>query len=246
MEPTNRPPDPSARRWRTAFLVSAAIQALALLMLGGLALAAPRLIHRFVFGPGHVRQVTQFAMLPVAPGDTVFLGDSITEAVHWDELFPAVVARNRGIGGDTVGEVLARLDPILRGRPRRVFVMAGTNDLRTGVPLERSARDFEALLERFQQESPDTEVYVQSVLPRTQAYAPRIRALNERFKQIAKGHGATYLDFFDDFADPRGAIRGEYSNDGLHLLGEGIEVWARLLTPYVLTTPTPPSSRSAE
>jgi len=40
----------------------------------------------------------------------LFLGDSITEQGMWHEWLPEVPTLNRGIGGDTVHEVQARLD----------------------------------------------------------------------------------------------------------------------------------------
>lgn len=226
-----------ARRWRRAFAVAATGHLLLALTAVGLAVASPTLIHRFVFGPGHVRQTSQFEMLPIQPSDVVFLGDSITEAVQWHELFPAITSRNRGIGGDTVGEIRARIEPILRGQPRKLFLMAGTNDVRIRRDPDSTIADLESILERFQQESRGTAVYVESVLPRSPKYRSRIRALNRRIEETTRRHGATYLDFFDAFADERGAIRPEYSNDDLHLLGPGIRLWAQLLTPHVLDAP---------
>lgn len=238
LNPPSEPPggaagDAAARRWRRAFLVVAAVVAIELVLGAGAAFEAPALIHHVAFGPGHRRQVTQFERLAIAPGDVVFLGDSITEAVQWHELFPAVSARNRGIGGDTVEEVAARLDPIVRGHPRKLFLMVGTNDLRLRLPIERSIAAYDAMLERVRRESPDTKVFVEAVLPRSERYAPRIRAFNARLQEMAEHHGAVWLDWFDSFADEHGVIRPAYSNDDLHLLGPGIELWARLLAPYV-------------
>lgn len=222
-----------ARRWRRAFVASAALLAAGLVAAAGVAYEAPALIHRFAFGPGHRRQTTQFERLQITPADVVFLGDSITEAVQWHELFPEASARNRGIGGDTVGEVASRLDPIVHGRPRKLFVMVGTNDVRLRVPLDESMAVYERMLERVRRESPTTELFVQAVLPRNERYAPRIRAFNTRLREVTARHGASWLDWFDTFADERGVIRPAYSNDDLHLLGPGIELWARLLAPYV-------------
>lgn len=228
--------DPSAvvaRRWRRAFFAVAGLVAIELVLGAGVAFEAPALIHRVAFGPGHRRQITQFERLAIAPADVVFLGDSITEAVQWHELFPAASARNRGIGGDTVDEVAARLDPIVRGHPRKLFLMVGTNDVRLRVPLDQSMAAYDRMLDRLRREAPETEVFVAGVLPRNERYAPRIRAFNARLREVAARHGAIWLDFFDAFADERGVIRPDYSNDDLHLLGAGIELWARLLAPYV-------------
>ncbi len=230
--------DEQARRWRRAFVIAAAGHLLVALTASALAVASPGLIHRFVFGPGHIRQASQFEMLPIQPSDVVFLGDSITEAVQWHELFPAITSRNRGIGGNTVGEIRARIEPIVRGQPRKLFLMAGTNDVRTRRDPDATLTDLESILERFQQESRGTAVYVESVLPRSPKYASSIRALNRRIEQVTRRHGATYLNLFDAFADEQGAIRPEYSNDDLHLLGPGIRLWVQLLSPYVLDAPT--------
>ncbi len=235
-DPAAGRPAPSAvavRRWRRAFLGVAALVAIALGLGAGLAFEAPALIHHFAFGPGHRRQITQFERLAIGPSDVVFLGDSITEAVQWHELFPAVSARNRGIGGDTVEEVGARLDTIVRGHPRKLFLMVGTNDVRLRLPIERSIAAYDAMLERVRRESPETKVFVEAVLPRSERYAPRIRTFNARLQEMAERHGAVWLDWFDAFADPQGVIRHAYSNDDLHLLGPGIELWTRLLAPYV-------------
>lgn len=227
------PPATAARRWRRAFFAVAALVGIELALGAGFAFEAPALIHHFAFGPGHRRQVTQFERLSIGSNDVVFLGDSITEAVQWHELFPAISARNRGIGGDTVEEIESRLDPIVRGHPRKLFLMAGTNDVRLRVPLDQSMAAYDRMLDRLRRESPETEVFVEGVLPRNERYAPRIRAFNARLEAVAARHGAIWLDWFDAFADERGVIRPAYSNDDLHLLGPGIELWAQLLAPYV-------------
>lgn len=238
MKPASELPDgaagyTAARRWRRAFFAVAALVAVEPVLGAGVAFEAPAVIHHVAFGPGHRRQITQFERLPITSADVVFLGDSITEAVQWHELFPAVSARNRGIGGDTVEEVAARLDPVVRGHPRKLFLMVGTNDVRLRLPLEHSLAAYDALLERVRRESPETKVFVEAVLPRSERYAPRIRAFNARLREVTERHGVTWLDWFDSFADEHGVIRPAYSNDDLHLLGPGIELWARLLAPYV-------------
>ena len=71
----------------------------------------------FFIQPAHERWVSQFEELAVTPGDTVFLGDSITEGGSWHELFPDSSVRNRGIGGDVTAGVLARIDQVRLGQP---------------------------------------------------------------------------------------------------------------------------------
>ena len=61
--------------------------------------------------------------------DYVMLGDSITEGGLWSEFFPDVKIANRGVWGDTTGDILSRMDSVYLLKPKKVFIMAGFNDL---------------------------------------------------------------------------------------------------------------------
>ena len=61
---------------------------------------------------------SQQESLPVRPHHTVMLGNSLTERGAWAEYFPEAHVINRGIGGDCVAGMAARLDSIVAGRPR--------------------------------------------------------------------------------------------------------------------------------
>ena len=75
------------------------------------------------------QKVDFFRQVPIKPGDIVFVGDSLTEGARWDELFPDKPVINRGINADTVNGVLLRLDDIISGKPAKIFLLIGTNDL---------------------------------------------------------------------------------------------------------------------
>jgi hypothetical protein len=61
--------------------------------------------------------------------EVVMLGDSLTELGEWQEMFPEVKIANRGISSDMTSGILERLDEVMEARPRKVFLMAGINDL---------------------------------------------------------------------------------------------------------------------
>ena len=73
-----------------------------------------------------------FEVLPVYSSDIVFLGNSITDGCEWAELFNNRHVKNRGISGDRSGWLLDRLDPIVGGHPKKLFLMIGVNDLAAG------------------------------------------------------------------------------------------------------------------
>jgi lysophospholipase L1-like esterase len=204
--------------------------ALNVLVAGGLAY--------FGLGPGRsvlmrgfledhqARLVSSFEAFPLVPDDIVFLGDSITEGGPWEELFPDLRVRNRGIGGDTSDGVLRRLEQVTRAEPDKLFLLIGTNDLYRGDSEDELVANIIEILDRLKQETPDTEVYLQSVLPRAADYRERIEALNARLAEVALEHGSEWIDLYPHFVDPEtGAIRAELSNDELHLLGPGYALW---------------------
>ncbi len=170
----------------------------------------------------------------VEPGDIVFLGDSITEGGAWEEMFPGVPTKNRGIGGDTSQGVLHRLDTVTVGRPAKVFLEIGTNDLSAFVSAEDIAANVGQIIDTIHADSPGTKVYVQSVLPRDGFLTDDVQQLNQMLGPIVSAHGARWIDIFSLFVGPQGdSIRDDYANDRLHLMGPAYVVWRDALDPYV-------------
>ena len=108
-----------------------------------------------------------FKVLDVASDHIVFIGNSITNMHAWCEAFGNPKVINRGVSGAVSDETLANLEAILRGKPAKAFLMIGTNDLGTqGINRpERVAANVRHMLNRFQKESPATQLFVQSILP---------------------------------------------------------------------------------
>lgn len=175
--------------------------------------------------PSHERWVSQFEVIRVKPGDTVFLGDSITEGGSWHELFPQSNVRNRGIGGDVTTGVIARLNQITDGQPAQIFLMVGTNDLFGGVSQTDIVANIIRIIEEVHDASPQTDLFVQSILPRSESYQESIESLNSALETAIVGK-ATWVNLYPLFLDEAGtSIDDSLSNDELHLLGQGYIVW---------------------
>lgn len=212
---------------RKLLVVSLALNALVLAFVAWVALGPGQRTIVRAFLEGHnARQISAFEAFPIAPDDVVFLGDSITAGGPWEELFPGIRVRNRGIGGDTTDGVLRRLEQVTSGGPAKVFLLIGTNDLARGASEAEIVAGIEEILDGLKQQTPDTEVYLQSVLPRGAGYRDEIEALNARLAEVAIEMGAAWVDLYPAFLDEgTGAIRAELSNDALHLLGPGYTLW---------------------
>ncbi|MBP7985118.1 MAG: serine acetyltransferase, partial [Bacteroidaceae bacterium] len=62
--------------------------------------------------------------------DIVMLGNSLTEyAGNWSKLLGIKDVINRGIAGDDVDGIYNRLNQILSGHPKAIFLMIGIDDL---------------------------------------------------------------------------------------------------------------------
>lgn len=183
----------------------------------------------------YLQRVDFFNAHSVNKNDIVMLGDSLTAGGNWDELFPGVSIRNRGINADMTTGVLARLDDIINGKPAAIFILIGTNDLPwfEHRHYEMILGTYCEILEKIKKETPSTKVYVQSLLPRAQSYASRICKLNTMLKNLAEAQGVEYIDLYSHFAGSNGELRAELNNDHLHLLAGGYKIWQEILTPYI-------------
>ena len=165
--------------------------------------------------------------------EVAFLGDSITAAGRWERFFPEVRSSNFGVDGDCSEDVLRRLEPVVESKPGKLFLMIGTNDLGRGYGEDSIVANVVAILDRLRPALPGCLMYLQSVLPREAVYAERVRALNRRYLELTRERGVSFIDLFELFAEGDGGLRGGLTNDGLHLVDAGYEVWRGAIGRYV-------------
>lgn len=189
----------------------------------------------------YLRRVSHFARLSVGRGDIVMLGDSLINGCEWHELFENHRVKNRGINGDTVEGVRQRVEGIMQGCPDKLFLMVGINDVSHNITAQNVACSIIALVDYLHKLSPETRIYVHSLLPFNSAvyYASLagkesdVLHINRLLREAVEEFGYTYIDLFSHFVTPDGMLNTEYSNDGLHLSGSGYALWAELLQPYI-------------
>jgi lysophospholipase L1-like esterase len=195
-----------------------------------------------IFSTYYHQRLALFKLLPKTENDVVFLGNSITDGAEWSELFKDNKIKNRGISGDISAGILHRIDDIAKGRPATLFLMIGVNDLARGISVDSVVKNILIAVDYMHQQSPRTKIIVQSILPVTDVYkkfgghtskAHLIRLVNEKLNVAAKPHQFTYLDVYNSFLSADGKLDKRYTNDGLHLMGEGYMLWKHLVYPYV-------------
>jgi lysophospholipase L1-like esterase len=193
----------------------------------------------------------QFKALPPVPQRVVFLGDSITEWTAWEDWFPELQTTNRGIGGQAICDVLARLDTAIV-EPRAISLHIGTNDLHglgKSDKVPEIIEQMQTLVRRIRGMAPAAILLVNSVMPRSALFRDRIIRLNEGYRTIASENGATFVDVWSVLARSDGVIRPEFTSDGLHLSLAGYKAWADMLRPHLepfksIVPIVPPECRS--
>ncbi len=189
------------------------------------------------------RKVSLFNLLPIESNDIVFLGNSITDGGEFNELFKLPNIKNRGIRSDIIPGVEKRLDQILSGRPAKLFLLIGINDVSHGHSVATLASKYQHLVDQIKAKSPETRLYIQSVMPVNNDFKrykglfgkeETIVKFNEEISKIAEKAGATYIDLTPVLSDNKGKLRKEFTNDGLHLTGKGYRAWADAISSFVM------------
>jgi lysophospholipase L1-like esterase len=194
---------------------------------------------RFYF---YDQRYSLFQQLPDTPGEIIMLGNSITNGGNWEELLQNPNVKNRGISADNTFGILHRLEEVTASKPEKIFILIGINDLSKETPVEVILNNYRRIVEKVIEDSPQTSIYLQSVLPTNNEFDhfPRaqnkdhlIRELNAGIKKLAGQFNQTFIDLYPHFLDEEGRLSIKYTNDGLHLMGEGYVLWANLLRPYM-------------
>lgn len=187
-------------------------------------------------------KVEQFASYPNSSNDIIFLGNSITANVDWNELLERNDVKNRGISGDITFGVLERLSEVTEGKPAKVFILIGINDISRNIPDSIIARNHRLIVSRIKAESPRTKIYFQTLLPVNNEFTQfknhynkdeHILFVNNELRKLAEKEKITLIDLYPHFLNANKKLDNKFTQDGLHLTAAGYKVWKDILAPYL-------------
>ncbi len=194
------------------------------------------------YGELYYQRASLFDLLPVDSTDIVFVGNSLTHGCEWHELFGMPNIKNRGINGDIVEGIMERIDPVVNGHPAKIFLLVGVNDVSHNLTADSVSTAIGQLIDYIRTKTPQTKLYVQSLLPINNSFKRYkaifgkeqvIRDINTRVSAMADDKGFTWINSRPIFADKDDNLDPRWTNDCLHLLGEGYMQWRDFLLPYV-------------
>ena len=184
-----------------------------------------------------------FKVLNVTSDNIVFIGNSITDMHCWPEAFvtdkgdylPIV---NRGNSGTYSTEQSDNLESYINGKPKKVFMMIGTNDIATSGGLNASPEQVlsyvKSIVTRIHARSPQTKVYLYSILKNNTSN--RVEATWLKTNELVKAYAeatdrVTYIDLYDKLAGV--ASGGAWSYDNLHLTAGAYQAWCETICQYL-------------
>ena len=182
-----------------------------------------------------------FKVLPPAEGSIVFVGNSITDMAPWVEMFrsdedtPLPIV-NRGNSGTYSTEQSDNLESYLINKPKKFFMMIGTNDIATSGGLDFQPTQVlayvKSIVQRVHKRSPETKVYLYSILNNNTSNRPAERWLEtnrlvKAFVDKTNEGWLKYVDIYDLLSDV--ASGGVWSYDKLHLTAASYQKWTEAL-----------------
>lgn len=156
------------------------------------------------------------------------LGDSISQGLfEYNVLAEEFVAAEKGVGvhEPDSAELKVLLDKVIAAKPQKLFIAFGMNDIGYVGGAETFKENYLIVLERIQKELPETQIFINSILPgnekaisRQSAYAD-VPEYNVKLSEIASEKGLIYID-------NTSLIQPEfYAKDGVHMTTDYYPLW---------------------
>ncbi len=182
--------------------------------------------------------------------DAVFLGDSRTDGLR------IYGGMNHGaylqFTGATVESVFTKavetpvgtmplLDALAQMECGKIFVMLGVNELGwKGTEIFRNQSAL--LIQRLQEDHPDAEIVIQSILPVSAEIDgegryvnnQRIIEYNQVWLELAEEFDVSYMNVAECVADAEGCLPKDLCYDGVHLNKAGCRLWLDYLRTHAV------------
>ena len=117
---------------------------------------------------------------------------------------------------------------------KKIYIMLGTNDIGL-YGIDDSVKNYQTLLERILESTPDAAIYIQSATPICEGAEKKslnndnLELYNEKLRALCEEEGYTFVDVASVLRDENGFLPREYCSDpdgmGIHFTDVACEIW---------------------
>jgi len=188
-------------------------------------------------------------------GDALFIGDSrtvglslysgIRSTYYADTGLSVLTALSKAfltVEENGVSRKATILDAVaLSPTFKKVYIAFGINEI--GWPSSATfIGTYEYLLTELQKLMPDAIIYIQGIIPVSQAVHDsgyikneRVAEYNALLAELAERYGVCFLDLTDLYAEAGGVLTNDISSDGIHLNRSGVNAYMDYLLRHTIS-----------
>jgi lysophospholipase L1-like esterase len=163
------------------------------------------------------------------PCKIVMFGNSLTAQGNWNEDLNRLDIKNSGKSGFTTSQFVYILySSVIQYKPEICFIEGGINDIGTGIPLSRTYKNYESIVDTLIKYK--IEPVLQSTLYVNQAndsvVNSKVDSLNYFLLKLASKKNVMYLEL-NPYLSENKRLKKEFSKDGIHLKESAYKIWVR-------------------
>lgn len=183
---------------------------------------------------------------PADLSKAVFIGDSLTDGlsiyggissnkIFYTNALTASSALNKKVTISGTSQTAAEF--VAAKKPKSVYIMLGSNDIVQGLSASKFQSYYEKLVDEIKDSSPNSRIYLESILPVTSKYETKSTKLtnkkidnfNAAIKELCTKKGVTYCNVAYALKDSDGTLLSDLTWDGFHLNKAGYDNWIAYL-----------------
>jgi lysophospholipase L1-like esterase len=181
----------------------------------------------------YLNRQTVYDLFPVTKNDIVFIGDSHTQRFDVAEYLKGYPIINRGIDYDKTEGVLDRLYEVTDGKPKKVFIEIGFNDLYGELSPTAAYENIISIIKIIKEKSPNTKIYLTSLFPSNTKANVLVPEMNSKLKKVCSDFNIPFIDVYSKLLKD-GLLNVKYDGgDGVHLNGQGYQIWSDIVRHYL-------------
>ncbi len=178
-------------------------------------------------------KISQFEILSNKSKTIMMIGDSITDRGLWNELLDRNDIVNRGISGDTSIGLYNRINIYNIGL-KKVFIMIGINDLLRGQSVDHVYKNYIQIVTYYKANRiipvVQSTLYINDDV--NSKINLKVKRLNRLLQKYCQSQKITFLDL-NMVLSPEGYLNSKFTNDSIHLNGDGYKIWADNIKQYL-------------